>query len=152
MTEEIYQNLVVNLDKNAPESVHLCKWPVADESAINSELEKEMDLAYTLVKLGRSARNAANVKNRQPLSEMLISTNVLPEYYGDIVKDELNIKKVELGADLSKYVNFEIKPNLPVLGKAYGKLIPQIRKAISEKDQMELAQKIQNGGTEIIRC
>ena len=150
MTEEIYQNLVVNLDKNAPESVHLCKWPLANEDAINSELEKEMDLAYTLVKLGRSARNAANVKNRQPLSEMLISTNVLPEYYGDIVKEELNIKKVELGADLSKYVNFEIKPNLPVLGKLYGKLIPQIRKAISEKNQMELAQKIQNGGSEVI--
>ena len=150
MTEEIYQNLVVNLDKNAPESVHLCKWPEADESAINAELEKEMDLAYTLVKLGRSARNAANIKNRQPLSELLISTNVLPEYYGDIVKDELNIKNVELGADISKYVNFEIKPNLPVLGKAYGKLIPQIRKAISEKNQMELAQKIQNGGTEVI--
>ena len=150
MTEEIYQNLVVNLDKNAPESVHLCKWPLANEDAINSELEKEMDLAYTLVKLGRSARNAANVKNRQPLSEMLISTNVLPEYYGDIVKEELNIKKVELGADLSKYVNFEIKPNLPVLGKSYGKLIPQIRKAISEKNQMELAQKIQNGGSEVI--
>ena len=150
ISEEIYQNLVVNLDKNAPESVHLTKWPEADESAINSELEKEMDLAYTLVKLGRSARNAANVKNRQPLSEMLISTNVLPEYYGDIVKDELNIKKVELGADLSQYVNFEIKPNLPVLGKAYGKLIPQIRKAISEKNQMELAQKIQNGGSEVI--
>ena len=150
MTEEIYQNLVVNLDKNAPESVHLCKWPLANEDAINSELEKEMDLAYTLVKLGRSARNAANVKNRQPLSEMLISTNVLPEYYGDIVKEELNIKKVELGADLSKYVNFEIKPNLPVLGKSYGKLIPQVRKAISEKNQMELAQKIQNGGSEVI--
>ena len=150
MTEEIYQNLVVNLDKNAPESVHLCKWPQSDESAVNPELEKEMDLAYTLVKLGRSARNAANIKNRQPLSELLISTNVLPEYYGDIVKDELNIKTVELGADISKYVNFEIKPNLPVLGKAYGKLIPQIRKAISEKNQMELAQKIQNGGTEVI--
>ena len=150
ISEEIYQNLVVNLDKNATESVHLTKWPEANESAINSELEKEMDLAYTLVKLGRSARNAANVKNRQPLSEMLISTNVLPEYYGDIVKDELNIKKVELGADLSQYVNFEIKPNLPVLGKAYGKLIPQIRKAISEKNQMELAQKIQNGGSEVI--
>lgn len=150
MTEEIYQNLVVNLDKNAPESVHLCKWPVVDEISINLELEKEMDLAYTLVKLGRSARNAANVKNRQPLSEMLISTNILPEYYGDIVKEELNIKKVELGADLSKYVNFEIKPNLPVLGKLYGKLIPQIRKAISERNQMELAQKIQNGGSEVI--
>lgn len=150
MTEEIYQNLVVNLDKNAPESIHLCTWPEVDKSAINKELEKEMDLAYTLVKLGRSARNAANVKNRQPLSELLISTKSLPDYYGDIVKEELNIKKVELGADLSKYVNFEIKPNLPVIGKLYGKLIPQIRKAISEKNQMELAQKIQNGGSETI--
>ncbi len=150
MTEEIYQNLVVNLDKNAPESIHLCAWPEVDKSAINKELEKEMDLAYTLVKLGRSARNAANVKNRQPLSELLISTKSLPDYYGDIVKEELNIKKVELGADLSKYVNFEIKPNLPVIGKLYGKLIPQIRKAISERNQMELAQKIQNGRSETI--
>ncbi|WP_315070428.1 isoleucine--tRNA ligase [uncultured Clostridium sp.] len=150
MTEEIYQNLVVNLDKNAPESVHLCSWPEVNKTSVNRDLEKEMDLAYTLVKLGRSARNSANVKNRQPLSEMLISTKSLPEYYGDIVKEELNIKMVELGADLSKYVNFEIKPNLPVIGKMYGKLIPQIRKAISEKNQMELAQKIQNGGSETI--
>lgn len=150
MTEEIYQNLVVNLDKNAPESVHLCVWPEVNKASVNRDLEKEMDLAYTLVKLGRSARNSANVKNRQPLSEMLISTKSLPEYYGDIVKEELNIKVVELGADLSKYVNFEIKPNLPVIGKMYGKLIPQIRKAISEKNQMELAQKIQNGGSETI--
>ena len=150
MTEEIYQNLVINLDKNAPESIHLCAWPEVDKTAINKELEKEMDLAYTLVKLGRSARNAANVKNRQPLSEMLISTKSLPEYYGDIVKEELNIKMVELGADLSKYVNFEIKPNLPVIGKMYGKLIPQIKNAIAEKNQMELAQKIQNGGSETI--
>ncbi|OOM74705.1 isoleucine--tRNA ligase [Clostridium puniceum] len=150
MTEEIYQNLVINLDKNAPESIHLCTWPEVDKAAINKNLEEEMDLAYTLVNLGRSARNAANVKNRQPLSEMLISTKSLPEYYGDIVKEELNIKMVELGADLSKYVNFEIKPNLPVIGKMYGKLIPQIKNAISERDQMELAQKIQNGGSETI--
>ena len=111
-----------------------------------------MDLAYTIVKLGRSARNAANVKNRQPLSKMLVSTTSLPEYYGDIVKDELNIKEIEFGADISKYVNFEIKPNLPVLGKAYGKLIPGIRKEIAARNQMELAQKIQTGGVEVIEC
>ena len=93
MTEEIYQNLVVNLDKNAAESIHLCAWPEVNKEAINKDLEKEMDLAYTLVKLGRSARNAANIKNRQPLSEILISTKSLPEYYGDIVKEELNIKE-----------------------------------------------------------
>ena len=146
ITEEIYQNLVVNLDSNAPESVHLCLWPEADEAAIDKNLEKEMDLAYTIVKLGRSARNGANIKNRQPLSKMLISTDSLPEYYGDIITDELNIKAVEFGADLSEHVNFEIKPNLPVLGRAYGKMIPQIRKEIGSRNQMELAQTIQNGG------
>ena len=150
ITEEIYQNLVVNLDKDAIESIHLCTWPTVDEKAINKELEKEMDLAYTIVKLGRSARNGANIKNRQPLSEMLVSVASLPDYYGDIIKDELNIKKIEFGADLSEHVNFEIKPNLPVLGKAYGKMIPAIRKEIAAKNQMELAQKIKNGNVEII--
>lgn len=146
VTEEIYQNLAVNLDKNAENSIHLCKWPEVDEEAINVELEKEMNLAYKVVKLGRSARNAANIKNRQPLSKMLLSTKVIPEYYGDIIKDELNIKAIEFGADVSKFVNFEIKPNLPVLGRAYGKFIPQIRKAIGEMDQMQLAQTVNDGG------
>jgi isoleucyl-tRNA synthetase len=150
ITEEIYQNLVVNLDKNSPESVHLCHWPEVNEDAIDKDLEAEMDLAYSVVKLGRSARNSANIKNRQPLSKMLLSTKILPEYYSDIIKDELNIKELELGADLSKYVNFEIKPNLPVLGKTYGKLIPFIRKEIASRNQMELAQTIQNGGNVVI--
>ena len=150
ITEEIYQNLVVNLDPSAEESIHLCKWPIVNEEAINTELEKEMDLAYTIVKLGRSARNGANIKNRQPLSEMLVSVASLPEYYGDIIKDELNIKSTKFGADLSEHVNFEIKPNLPVLGRAYGKMIPAIRKEIAARNQMELAQKINNGGIEVI--
>ena len=150
ITEEIYQNLVVSLDENAKESIHLCHWPKVDEEAIDKNLEKEMDLAYTIVKLGRSARNGANIKNRQPLSKMLVSTDSLPKYYGDIIKDELNIKEIDFGADLSQHVNFEIKPNLPVLGKAYGKMIPAIRKEIASKNQMELAQKIKSGGTETI--
>lgn len=150
ITENIYQNLVVGLDENAPESIHLCNWPEVNETAIDKSLEKEMDLAYTIVKLGRSARNGANIKNRQPLSKMLISTDSLPEYYGDIITDELNIKTVEFGADLSTHVNFEIKPNLPVLGRAYGKLIPGIRKEIAARNQMELAQTIQNGGVVVI--
>ncbi|SHH88080.1 isoleucine--tRNA ligase [Clostridium grantii] len=150
MTEQIYQNLVYNLNKDAVESIHLCSWPEYNKELINSELESEMDLAYKIVKLGRSARNGANVKNRQPLSEMLVSTKTLPDYYGDIIKEELNIKIVKAGADLSQYVNFEIKPNLPVLGKQYGKIIPKIRKAISEINQMSLAQKINNGLSENI--
>ncbi len=150
MTEEIYQNLVVNLDKNAEESVHLCYWPEVEESKIDKTLEKEMDLAYLIVKLGRSARNSVNIKNRQPLSEMLISVKDLPEYYSDIVKDELNVKKVVLGADMKDYVSFEIKPNLPVLGREYGRLIPKIKEKIAEFNQMELATKVQSGKTEYI--
>ena len=150
ITDSIYQNLVFGLDNTVPESVHLCTWPEVDESAIDKDLELEMDLAYKIVKLGRSARNSANIKNRQPLSEMLISTNVLPKYYEDIVKDELNVKQIELGAEMAEYVNFEIKPNLPVLGREYGKLIPQIKQAIESKNQMELAQKVKNGGAETI--
>ncbi len=150
MTEEIYQNLVVNLDKNAPESVHLCTWPKVDEGLIDGKLEEQMDLAYKIVKLGRSARNLSNIKNRQPLSEMLISVDTLPKYYADIVKEELNVKQVELGAEMSQYVDFEIKPNLPVLGKEYGKLIPKIKEEIAKKNQMDLANKVKNGKVETI--
>ena len=150
MTEEIYQNLVVSLDKTAPESIHLCSWSEVDETVIDKDLEKEMDLAYRIVKLGRSARNSVNIKNRQPLSEMLISIDTLPEYYADIVKEELNVKEVVLGAEMSEYVNFEIKPNLPVLGKEYGKLIPKIKEAIAKKNQMDLANTVKNGGVEYI--
>ena len=150
MTEEIYQNLVVNLDKNAPESVHLCTWPEVDEGLIDGKLEEQMDLAYKIVKLGRSARNLSNIKNRQPLSEMLISVDTLPKYYADIVKEELNVKQVELGAEMSQYVDFEIKPNLPVLGKEYGKLIPKIKEEIAKKNQMDLANKVKNGKVETI--
>ena len=145
MTEEIYSNLVKELDENAVESVHLCNWPKYDESLIQEKLEKEMEEAYSIVKLGRSARNSVNIKNRQPLSSMLLSTKTLPEYYGNIIKDELNIKDITFGADLSNYVEFNIKPNLPVLGRAYGRYIPQIRKEINSMDQMELAQKIKQG-------
>lgn len=150
ITDEIYQNLVVNLDKKAPESVHLCLWPEVNEKEIDKKLEQEMDLAYKIVKLGRSSRNSVNIKNRQPLSKMLISINTLPEYYADIVKEELNVKDIELGAEMSKYVNFEIKPNLPVLGKEYGKLIPKIREEISKKNQMDLANKVKQGKQEYI--
>lgn len=150
MTEEIYQNLVVNLDQSSPESVHLCLWPEVDETQIDKNLEKEMDLAYKIVKLGRSARNSANIKNRQPLSKMLISIDTIPSYYADIIKEELNVKEIELGADMSEYVNFEIKPNLPILGKEYGKLIPRIKQEISKKDQMELANKVKSGQVQYI--
>ncbi|KEJ04083.1 isoleucyl-tRNA synthase [Clostridium botulinum A2B7 92] len=145
VTEEMYQNLVVNLDKDAEESIHLCKWPSYNKSTMDKDLEEKMGLAYKIVKLGRSARNSVNIKNRQPLQKMLVSTKELPEYYEDIIREELNIKEILSGADLSDYVNFEIKPNLPILGKKYGRFIPAIRKEISSMNQMELAQSINNG-------
>ena len=150
ITDEIYNNLVCSLDKDAPESVHLCYWPEVNEDEVDEKLEKEMDLAYKIVQLGRSARNSENIKNRQPLSEMLISVDNLPEYYGNIVKEELNVKKVVLGADMSEYVDFEIKPNLPVLGKEYGRLIPRIKQEIAKKNQMDLANKVKSGKVEPI--
>ena len=150
ITDEIYQNLVYGLDSSAPESVHLCYWPEVNDKEVDLQLEKEMDLAYKIVKLGRSARNSENIKNRQPLSKMLISVDTLPEYYGNIVKDELNVKEVVLGADMSEYVNFEIKPNLPVLGKEYGRLIPKIKEELAKMNQMDLANKVKAGKVETI--
>ncbi len=145
ITEEIYQNLVANIDKTKPESIHLCKFPVCDESLIDEKLEKEMDLAYKIVKLGRSARNNVNIKNRQPLQKILVSGETLDVYYHSIIKEELNVKEIEFNADISRYVNFDIKPNLPIIGKAYGKHIPTIRKFLSESDQMDLALKLNKG-------
>lgn len=148
IAEEIYQNLVIGLDSNEKESVHLCYYPEVNHSQINKELEQDMDLAYKIVKLGRSARNSVNIKNRQPLSNMLISVESLPNYYDNIIKEELNIKSLVLGADMSKYVEFEIMPNLPVLGREYGKYIPKIRGELSKLNQIDLANKIKNGGYE----
>lgn len=145
VTEEIYQNLVVNIDKNSPESIHLCKFPTSNDDLINPELEKEMDLAYKIVKLGRSARNNANIKNRQPLQKILVSGEDLSIYYHSIIKEELNIKEIEFNSDISKYVSFDIKPNLPVIGKEYGKHIPSIRKFLTESNQMELVSKLNDG-------
>lgn len=150
ITEEIYQNLVAARDVKEPESVHLCRWPVYDEKLVDQQLEAEMELTYKICALGRSARNTANIKNRQPLSKMLLSTKILPDYYIDIIKEELNIKVVEVNANMSDYVSYTVKPNSPVLGKTHGKFIPGIRKAIEKMDQMALALKISNGDSIMI--
>lgn len=145
ITEEIYQNLVFGINSQAPESVHLCLWPEYNETLVDNKLEKEMELAYKICGLGRSARNLANTKNRQPLSKMLVSTNELPGYYVDIIKEELNIKEIVVNANMSDYVSYTVKPNLPVLGKTYGKLLADIKKRITEANQMELALKVSSG-------
>jgi isoleucyl-tRNA synthetase len=135
MTEDIYQNLVRNVDSSAPESVHLCDYPVADDKYINKELEAYMDEVLTVVALGRAARNSANIKNRQPLGRMFVGVpRELPEEYLEIVEDELNIKSVEFVNDSSSYVSYAFKPQLKTLGPKYGKLLGGIRNALQNLD------------------
>lgn len=148
ITEEVYQNIVKSADPNAPFSVHLCKYPEVDLSLIDEKLEDEMDVAYKIVQIGRAARNEANIKNRQPLSKMLVSfkENRLPEYYIDIVKDELNIKEVEFRKDVEEYVEFGFKINFPVLGPKYGKLVPKIGEALKSASPFEASRSIKSEG------
>ncbi|MCL2840653.1 MAG: isoleucine--tRNA ligase [Defluviitaleaceae bacterium] len=135
MTEQIYQNLVANLDSTAPKSIHLCDFPVADESKINTDLEVQMGAVMDIVVLGRSARNAANTKNRQPLSEMLVALPMtdkkLDESLLEVIKDELNVKSIQFIDDASGYVSYKFKPQLRTLGPRYGKLVPKITEALN---------------------
>ena len=135
MTEAIYQNIVLNSEKDAPESVHLCAYPVANEAFIDSELEKTMDLVLKAVVLGRAARNEANIKNRQPIALMYVKAPFeLNEFYTKIVEEELNVKKVEFKDDMDEYLNYEIKPQFKVLGPKYGKQMKEIAAALAKVD------------------
>ena len=126
MAEEMYQNIVRTVDKNAPESVHLCDWPKADVSFINPELEANMAAVLDIVVLGRSARNSANIKNRQPIGTMYVQGSKLPDMYVSIIADELNVKKVEFVDDASSFITYRVKPQLKTLGPRYGKILPKI--------------------------
>jgi len=126
MAEEMYQNMVRTVDKNAPESVHLCNWPKADASFINPELEANMAAVLDIVVLGRSARNSANIKNRQPIGTMYVQGSKLPDMYVSIIADELNVKKVEFVDDASSFITYKVKPQLKTLGPRYGKILPKI--------------------------
>ncbi|HPK16523.1 MAG TPA: DUF5915 domain-containing protein, partial [Clostridia bacterium] len=126
MAEQIYQNIVRSVDPAAPESVHLCLFPEADESLIDPALEKNMDEALDIVVLGRSARNAANRKNRQPLARMFVQGRKLPDLFVDIVADELNVKAVEFVDNASAFISYKAKPQLKTLGPRYGKVLPKI--------------------------
>ena len=128
MAESIYQNLVRSVDKNAPESIHLCDFPTADESVVDVALERDMDLVLKIVVLGRAARNGANLKNRQPLAEMYVKADeVLGDYYTAIIADELNVKKVTFTDDMSCFTDYHFKPQLKTLGPKYGKQLGEIR-------------------------
>ncbi len=135
MAEAIYRNLVCNVDKAAPESVHLCEFPEVQENLIDAELEKNMDEVVSIVVLGRAARNGSNIKNRQPLNTMYVQSDKKVEgYFTDIIRDELNVKNVDFVDDASGFVSYIFKPQLKTLGPKYGKQLGEIRAAMAELD------------------
>ena len=150
ISEEIYQNLVVNLDKDAPESVHFCSYPEADEKRIDNTLNDGMDKVLEIVVLGRSCRSASNVKNRQPLSKVIICTNkeiVLDNELQDLIKDELNVENIEILHNADEYVSYELKPQLRTVGPKYGKALSGIKEYLSSLNSVEAVNKIRKGET-----
>lgn len=135
MTEDIYQNLVRNIDKTAPESIHLCDFPEVKTEWIDAELEKDMDLVLKVVVLGRAARNGANIKNRQPIGTMLVKAETeLPEFFKQIIEEELNVKEAIFTQDVSAFTTYSFKPQMRTVGPKYGKLLNGIRTALAEID------------------
>ncbi|MEG1781612.1 MAG: DUF5915 domain-containing protein, partial [Oscillospiraceae bacterium] len=135
MTEQIYQNLVCTVDKTAPVSVHLCRYPVADTKRIDTELEKDMSLVLEIATLGRAARNAANLKNRQPLASLYVKADRrLNDYYEAIIAEELNVKSVEEISDASGYISYTFKPQLKTLGPKFGKRLGEVKALLASLD------------------
>lgn len=135
MTEDIYQNLVVGIDKTARESIHLCDFPTAKEEWIDIELEKNMDMVLKVVVLGRACRNGANIKNRQPIGKMYIKAeNELSEFYREIIEEELNVKEAEFTTDVTSFTTYTFKPQMRTLGPKYGKQLNAIRTALTNVD------------------
>ncbi len=135
MTEQIYRNLVCSIDANAPESVHLCDFPVADESMIDKKLEEDMDAVLKTVVLGRACRNTANIKNRQPIATMFVKAPfTLGEFYQEIIEDELNVKKVVFTDEVREFTTYTFKPQLRTVGPKYGKQLGGIQKYLGSVD------------------
>jgi isoleucyl-tRNA synthetase len=135
MADDIYINLVLSLDKNAPESVHLCDFPVADHNMVDKELEHAMDQVLDIVVKGRACRNTANIKNRQPLQKMFVKAPAkLQDFYIDIIKEELNIKEVIFTDDVSEFTTYAFKPQLKTVGPKYGKHLGEIQKLLATLD------------------
>ncbi|HPJ21432.1 MAG TPA: isoleucine--tRNA ligase [Clostridia bacterium] len=152
MTDEIYRNLVAGIDADAPESIHLCDFPSYDESVIDEDLEKYMDEVLSVVVLGRSLRNTANIKNRQPVSELLLNSETrLPSDYLDLIRDELNVKKVSYTEDATAFIDYNLKPQLKTLGPKYGKLVPMIYKALAEADGAYVMSEFEKGNSVTFR-
>ena len=135
MTEEIYQNLVRSLDKNAPESIHLCDFPVADDAMVDKKLEEDMDALLKVVVMGRACRNTANIKNRQPIGKMFVKAPfTLSEFFTEIMEDELNVKEVVFTEDVRDFTTYTFKPQLKTVGPKYGKHLGFIQKALAGLD------------------
>ena len=135
MTEEIYQNLVRSIDKETPESIHLCDFPVADESFIDKQLEEDMKDLLKVVVMGRACRNTANIKNRQPIGTMFIKADfTLGDFYKNIIADELNVKNVVFTDDVREFTSYTFKPQLKTVGPKYGKQLGGIQKMLASLD------------------
>ena len=147
MTEEIYQNLVRSVDKDAIESIHLCDFPKVEEAWINKELEDDMEELLKIVVLGRAARNTANIKNRQPIGTMYIKADKeMGQFYTDIIADELNVKEVKFANDVESFISYSFKPQLRTVGPKYGKLLNGIRTALAEINGTEAMNELRSTG------
>ncbi|MBO5179651.1 MAG: isoleucine--tRNA ligase [Clostridia bacterium] len=147
MTEEIYQNLVRNVDENAPESIHLCDFPVADANCIDEKLEENMELVLEIVTQGRACRNVSNIKNRQVLSKAYVGTKrKLDEAYYYIITEELNVKAIEFVEDASEFVSYNVKPNLKTVGPKYGKSLPKINEMLRNGNGTEYVKELKANG------
>lgn len=148
MTEDIYQNLVRSIDKNAPESIHLCDFPEYDEQLINTELEKDMEEVLQIVVLGRACRNTANIKNRQPIGKMYVKAqSELSDFYKEIIEEELNVKSVEFTDDISNFTSYSFKPQLKTLGRRFGKNINAVREILANIDGNKAMSELKETGT-----
>ncbi|MDD3114653.1 MAG: isoleucine--tRNA ligase [Anaerovibrio sp.] len=132
ITESIYRNLVCSVDREAPISVHLCDFPAADDSFIDGELESKMELLLEIVVLGRAARNASNIKNRQPIGNMYVKADrELDDFFKEIIASELNLKSVAFKEDMEEYLSYSFKPQFKVLGPKVGKQIGEVKAALA---------------------
>ncbi len=147
MTEDIYQNLVMKVDANAPKSVHLCDFPVCDVNMVNAELEADMDEVLKIVVLGRAARNSANIKNRQPIGNMYVKAEKeLSDFYKEIIADELNVKAVTFKEDVSEFSSYSFKPQLKTVGPKYGKQLNGIREYLANVNGREAMNTLKSEG------
>jgi len=147
MAEEIYRNLVCSIDEKAPISVHLCDYPVYDETKIDPELEKAMEEVLSIVVLGRAARNASNIKNRQPIGKMYVKADTsLDSFYSEIIADELNVKEVEFTDNVSACTTYNFKPQLKTVGPKYGKFLGGIKEYLAAVDGNKAMEELETNG------